>query len=400
MATRARSFWTFAGVLVVLFMGAGAPTPLYVVYERQYGFSPIVLTLVFAVYVVALLAAFVIAGRLSDELGRRPVLLVALPVNILAAAVFLIADATAWLLVARAVQGVAVGLSTAALSAALLDTSPERRPGLGAVISSSAPLAGLAIGALGAALLVQLGPEPTRLVFWVLAAVLAASVVAVALTDEPSPAHGDWRASLRPQVRVPPAARATFAAVAPCMIATWALGGLYLSLGPSLTWLLTGSSSFVVGALVVVALMGTGAITGGLTQNVAPERRMTRGTALVIAGVVVTALAIATESTVLLFAGSIVAGLGFGPAFAGTFGLITREAEPHERAGLISAVYVVSYTAFSVPAVVAGVATTEWGLESTGLVYAAAVVVLALAALVAYRRVSAGAPVARARGAG
>src|SRR3954464_3438842 len=110
MVSRARSFWAFAGVLVVLFMGAGAPTPRYVVYEREYGFSAIVLTLVFAVYVVALLAAFVVAGRLSDHLGRQPVLLLALPINILAAVVFLLADATVWLVVARAVQGVAVGL--------------------------------------------------------------------------------------------------------------------------------------------------------------------------------------------------------------------------------------------------------------------------------------------------
>ena len=125
---RPRDFWVFAAVLAVLFVGAGAPTPLYVVYERQYGFSAIVLTLVFAVYVVALLGAFVVAGRLSDHIGRRPVLLIALPVNILAAAAFLVADATGWLLVARAIQGVSVGLATAALSASLLDTEPAGPP--------------------------------------------------------------------------------------------------------------------------------------------------------------------------------------------------------------------------------------------------------------------------------
>ncbi|MEP6953099.1 MAG: MFS transporter [Solirubrobacteraceae bacterium] len=385
---RPSGFWVFAAVLAVLFMGAGAPTPLYVVYEREYDFSAIVLTLVFAVYVVALLAAFVLAGRLSDHIGRRPVLLLALPINIAAALVFLVADATVWLLIARTVQGVAVGLATAALSASLLDTEPEGHRGRGAVVSSSAPLAGLAVGALGSAVLVQLGPDPTRLVFWVLTAALVASTIAVALTPEPAPAHGQWRAALRPQVSVPRAIRPTFAAVAPCMIATWALGGLYLSLGPSLTRMLTGSSSYVVGALVVVALVGTGATTGALTYAIAPERRMVGGTLLVVAGVVVTGLAIATRSTVLLFAGSTVAGLGFGPSFAGVFALITNRAEAHERAGLISAVYVVSYSAFSIPAVLAGLASTEWGLRPTALVYATAVVLLATAALVAYRRVA------------
>lgn len=187
---RPRGFWGFAAVLAVLFVGAGAPTPLYVLYEKDYGFSPVVLTLIFAIYVVALLAAFVIAGRLSDHVGRRPVLLIALPVNILAAAAFLVADATGWLLVARAVQGIAVGLATAALSAALLDTEPEDRPGLAAVLAASAPLGGLAVGALGSAVLVQVGPDPTRLVFWVLTAALLASTILVAARRSARPATG------------------------------------------------------------------------------------------------------------------------------------------------------------------------------------------------------------------
>ncbi|MDP9345241.1 MAG: hypothetical protein M3P44_05900 [Actinomycetota bacterium] len=120
---------------------------------------------------------------------------------------------------------------------------------------------------------------------------------------------------------------------------------------------------------------------------------MVGGTLLVVAGVVVTGLAIATRSTLLLFTGSALAGLGFGPSFAGVFGLITRSAQAHERAGLISAVYVVSYTAFSIPAVLAGLAATEWGLRRTALFYATAVVLLATAALIAYRRVAARAPV-------
>ena len=383
--SRPRGFAVFAIALGVLVVGAGAPTPLYVVYEREFGFSAIMLTVVFAAYVVALLAAFVITGRVSDHAGRKPLVLIALPVGILATVLFLVANGTGWLIVARAVQGASVGLGTSALSAALIDTESE--PGLGAVISSAAPLAGLAIGALGSALLVELAPDPTRLVFWVLMVLLAASLAAVVATPEPAPAHGDWRATLRPRLSVPRAARATFTAVSPCIIATWALGGLYLSLGPSLTRLLTGSTSYVVGALVVVALVGTGSVTGALTQRVAPERRMVRGTLLVVAGVVVTGVAVALRSTALLFTGSLIAGLGFGPAFAGAFGLVSRTALPHERSGLISAVLVVSYSAYALPAVVAGLATTQWGLRSTALAYTAGVVVLAVAALIAYARI-------------
>src|SRR3954470_17483571 len=124
VGVRERSFTAFGLVLVALFFGAGAPTPLYVVYQDRYGFSAIVLTLIFAVYVLALLITLVVFGRVSDHAGRKPVLLVGVAVQLLAMVVFVVADGTATLLVARAVQGVATGLATSALSAALLDTEP------------------------------------------------------------------------------------------------------------------------------------------------------------------------------------------------------------------------------------------------------------------------------------
>jgi MFS family permease len=386
IGVRDRSFTAFGLILVALFFGAGAPTSLYVVYQDRYGFSEIMLTLIFAVYVLALLVTLVISGRVSDHAGRKPVLLIGMAVQLLAMIVFLVADGTALLLVARAVQGVATGLATSALSASLLDTEPADRPGRGSMISSAAPLAGLATGAIGAAVLVQVGPDPRHLVFWLLVAVYAGALALLAALPEPLPPTGDWRRSLRPRVAVPRHMTGTFLTVAPCMMATWALGGLYLSLGPSLTVELTGSSSHVVAGLVVVALMGTGALTGVLTHGRAPHRLMLGGAGFVIAGVIVAIAAIATRSTAALFIGSTIAGLGFGPGFAGAFRILTDLAEPHERAGLVAAIYVVSYIAFSVPAVVGGIAATSYGLRDTALVYACAVVALATVAALAHAR--------------
>ncbi|MEA2171760.1 MAG: hypothetical protein QOF76_5060 [Solirubrobacteraceae bacterium] len=380
------SFTAFGFILVALFFGAGAPTPLYVVYQERFGFSAITLTLIFSVYVIALLVALVFAGRVSDHAGRKPVLYIGVTVQLLGMVLFLVADSTGWLLAARAVQGVATGLATSTLSAALLDTEPADHPGRGAVVSSAAPLAGLATGALGAAVLLQVGPDPLHFIYWLLIAVYAAALVLVAAQPEPLPGRGDWMASLRPRVAVPRHMVVTFVIVAPCMMATWALGGLYLSLGPSLTVLLTGSSSHIVAGLVVVALMGTGALTGALTHNLSPQRRMLGGASLVIAGVLVTIVAIAARSTVLLFAGSLVAGLGFGPSFGGVFKILTELAEAHERAGLVAAIYVVAYSAFSIPAVIGGIAATHYGLRDTAIVYASAVVVLAMVATAAYSR--------------
>ncbi len=381
-----RSFAVFALVLIALFFGAGAPTPLYVVYQERYGFSDIVLTLIFAMYVLGLLVALVFGGRVSDHAGRKPVLLVAMAVQLIAMVVFLVADGTAALLVARTVQGVATGLAMSALSAALLDTEPARRRGLGAAISSAAPLAGLAGGALGAAVLVQAAPDPRHLVFWVLIGVYAVTLGLLATLPEPLPSSGSWVASLRPRIAVPRRMLPTFVTIAPCMTATWALGGLYLSLGPSLTAQLTGSSNHVVAALVIVALLGTSAVTSASTRSIESSRLMLGGASLVIVGVSVAIVAIASRSTVALFAGSAIAGLGFGPTFAGAFRTLTGLAEPHERAGIVAAIYVVAYPAFSLPAILAGVAGTAYGLRNTALVYASIVVVLAIVAVVAYAR--------------
>ncbi len=377
-----KAFVAFGAILAVFFAGAGAPTPLYLVYQDAYGFSAITLTLVFAVYVLALLVALVVAGRVSDHAGRKRVLVVALVLQLVGMAAFLLADATGWLLAARALQGLATGLATSTLSAALLDTEP--RPGIGSIVASAAPLLGLSGGALGAALLVDLGPDPTHLVFWVLTGAYVAALAGLVLLPEPLEPDGRWRAALRPRVAVPRTVRATFVAVAPCLVATWSLGGLYLSLGPSLTALLTGSDSHVIGGLVVVALMGTGGVTAALSRPLPAERLMLGGAGFVMAGVAITLAAVATGSTVLLLLGSFVAGIGFGPAFAGVLRVLTGRIDAHERAGLMSAVYVVSYTAFSAPAVLAGVAETHYGLRPTALVYGAVVIVLAASATVAF----------------
>jgi MFS family permease len=382
--SRPVAFWALGGLLGLVLFAAAAPSPLYVVYQARWHFSALVLTLVFAVYVLALLATLVCAGSLSDRVGRRPVLLVALGVLAAGMAVFGAARSVGWLLAGRALQGAATGLATSALSAALIDLQPPDRPRLGALVSSAAPLLGLAAGALGTGLLVQYGPDPLRLVFFLLLGAYAASGVLVArLIPETRAGGSGWARPLRVELGVPPHARRPFAAVAPAMIATWALGGLYLSLGPSLAVSLLHTTSHVTGGLVIVALMATGALASVLARDSSAERLMLGGAGVLVIGVGLTLAALHLESTWLFFAGSAVAGAGFGPAFAGAFRTVTALAGPTERGGLVAAIYTVSYSAFSLPAIAAGVAVSHVGLPDTTDVYAVAVMVLAVAAIAA-----------------
>ncbi|MFD9006199.1 MFS transporter [Streptomyces sp. NPDC059582] len=390
--SRPVGFWLLTVTLFALFVAASAPSPLYVVYQHRWGFSPTVLTTIFAVYALALLIALLIVGGLSDYIGRRPVLAVALIVEAASMAVFLTADGVGLLLVARILQGLATGAATGVISAGLMDLQPSPTSRLGSLLNSAAPAAGLALGALGTGLLVQYAPAPTTLVFVLLITAFLLLTAAVYFLPEPvTPQPGAW-ASLRPQMAVPPQVRRTFLATTPCLVATWAISGLYLSLGPSLAVGILHIGSHLVGAVVVATLYSAGTVTSLLARNLAPQRVMAVGCVALAVGTVLTLLALVGPSTPLFFVGTALAGVGWGSSLLGSFSALAALAGPTERAKLFASVYVVSYLAFSVPAVVAGLVTPSLGLRTTTVWYGIVVIVLALLAVVeaAVRRRAAG----------
>src|SRR4051794_7977829 len=198
--SRSRAFWAMASIAVTFPAASAVPSPLYTVYQQRWGFAPSTLTEVFAVYALALLASLLVVGALSDHVGRRPVLAVAIAGEALSLVLFLVAGDVTTLAIARIVQGVATGAALSTLSAALIDLQPPEAPTRGGLVNGVAPLAGLAFGALGCGLLVQTAPAPTTLVFVVLLVMLAGSAVAVALSPETSTMRPGARASLRPRV--------------------------------------------------------------------------------------------------------------------------------------------------------------------------------------------------------
>jgi MFS family permease len=382
-----------AGLFLMLFFASAAASPLYQVYQAQFHFSAATLTAVFAVYVLVLLVTLLVFGSVSDYLGRLPVIITALAFSVAACAVFLAADGVGVLYAARSLQGIATGLASGPIGGALIDLQPPGSHRAPMVISVFASL-GLALGALVTSALVQYAPAPTRLIWWALLAVFAAGIVAVLAMAEPASRRPGVLASLRPRVAVPRQARSTFAAAVPCIVAGWALGGLYLSLGPSLAAQATGSPNLLWGGLVIFLLCGTGAVAAFALRTISPQATMLAGCLFLLAGMAVTFGAIAATASAAFLVGTAVAGVGFGLAFLGSFRVITALAEPDDRAGLVAAVYIVGYLAFSVPALIAGVATTKFGLHSTALVYSASLAVLAAAAvgLLGLRRGSQPAP--------
>ncbi len=380
---RVAAFWLVAVTTAAMLAASSAPSPLYAVYQAEFGFSTITLTTIFAVYVLALLLSLLTVGRLSDFVGRRPVLAAALVLDAAAMAVFLGADGVAWLVVARVVQGLATGAAVGVLGAYLLDLQPPDGSRLGSLINSAAPTAGLGLGAVGTGLLVQYAPHPTRLVFVVLTAlfvVLAASTAALPETVRPVPGA---LAALRPQVAVPSAARRAFLGATPTMLATWALGGLMLSVGGSLLAGVFDVTNHAAIGGVLGLFAASGAAAAIVATNLAPPRMTRIGTSALALGTGLFVVAIADSSLSLFMLASVVAGGGFGSAFLGALRSVTQLAQPHERAALLSAVYIVSYVAFSIPAVVAGLLITHIGLRDTALGYGVFVAAIAVGTLAA-----------------
>lgn len=366
--------------LILTFMAASSvPSPLYALYRAEWGFSPATLTAVFAVYVFSLLATLLTLAPLSDHLGRRPVVLGTIALELVSMGLFLGADSVALLLAARLVQGAATGVALSVLGAGVADLDRQRAP----LINSTAPLIGLGAGALGSSLLATYAPAPTHLVYLLLLLVfLAQGALAWRLPETVTPRPGVLR-SLRPKLAVAPGARPGFVRVMPLDIAVWALGGYLLSLGPTLARQLTGAQSPLVGGLMLAALTGSGAL-GSLLLNQRRAATLTRlGAAALAAGVGLVLLATLTPSALLFFAGIVVAGLGFGVGFLAALRTVMAGAQPAQRASLMAAFLVLSYCAFSLPALAAGAAMAHFGLVATSQVYGALVMLLALVALVA-----------------
>jgi hypothetical protein len=189
-------------------------------------------------------------------------------------------------------------------------------------------------------------------------------------------------ASLRPRVGVPARLRADVAPVVPVMLASWALGGLYLSLGPSVAASLFGLHNHLVGGLVVTMLCGTGSVTGFALRSRSATSLLVPAAALLGGGTLITLLGVLTGSIALAALGTLVAGVGFGASALATFGTFARIAGADERGALFAFAFVISYLAFSLPAVVAGFAGTAFGLRVTAEVYGLAVVLAATSALV------------------
>ena len=375
----AMTLFSFAGALLVA-ASSSASTPLYRLYQQSMQLTPFWITVVFAVYVASLLVALLTVGGLSDYVGRRPVILAAPLLN--AAAMILFAEArdVGQLILARAIQGLCVGTGTTALGAAILDTDRARGP----LLNSVTTFLGMTAGSLGTAVLIAFAPDPLHRVYEVLLGLTALMIALLWVMPESISRKAGALASLRPHVGVPGQSRSILVRLTPANIASWALGSLYLSLMPTVVATAMGVASPWVGGVVVSALMLSAAIAVAACRHWPARRLILTGTSTLSLGVAVSMLGIHAQQVAALLAGTVIAGAGFGSTFSGTLRALLPTAEPHQRAGLLSAFYVQSYLAFSLPAVAAGLSVPLIGLATAAYLYGAGIILLAVMSMMAW----------------
>ncbi len=350
------AFWLAALILSITMLGTTLPTPLYVIYQAQWHFSAALVTVTFAVYAVAVLATLLLAGRSSDQAGRKPVLAAALAFSALSTVVVILAPDVAVLLVGRILCGLSAGLMTGTATAALTELVPATASRRASLVATAANMGGLALGPLIAGLFAQYAPHPTTLVFEVYLAVLAVAGLCLLLVPETvSPRR-------RPELRfaglgIPEQGRSEFIAASVAVFAAFSLLGLFAALAPTFLGNILHQTNHAVQGGVVFLLLAVGTLTQLALARFNSRRVVLAGLGLLLAALALTVAALSQADMAVFLAAAVVAGMAIGAVFLGSLATANRLAPPGQRSHAISAFFVACYTGLIIPVVGVGVAT-------------------------------------------
>lgn len=374
-----RGFWLIAIAFAIAMLGTTLPTPLYPIYERAYGFGALMVTIVFAAYAFGVLAGLLFFGHMSDEVGRRPILVGGLVLSALSALAFFFAHDMTAIFAGRILSGLSAGIFTGSATAALVDLATPERRGRAAAIAVAANIGGLGLGTLLSGILGQYAPYPLQFSYAVDFGLACVAIVCVLMASETVTNRRALRLRVQ-RLRIPAEVRGVFLQAAILGMCGFAVAGLFSAIAPSLLASLLKEPNHALAGLLVFALMGMTA-TGQIAV-----RRFSRGGALFVScsllllGMVMLAASLEWRVTALLFGSAIVEGLGMGLGIGS--GLAEINERIHERRGEVSSAYfVLLYIGLAFPVIGVGLLATHVGLRNSGLIFAAIIAVVLLAVM-------------------
>jgi len=379
------AFFAAACSFVFVFSAAGTPIPLYNTYRAEDGITNAHLGIVSVGYFVAAATSLLVFGRLSNHLGRKSVALAALTSAAVSCVILIGMHGVLTLFIARVLQGLSCGLASSALGSYVVDSAPERPRWLPAAITGSAPMLGIPIGAITCGALVQYGPAPRVLIYEIVTAVLAACAVLMVLSPETMPRTPGAMASLRPRLQAPSGSGRLVLAAGAAFVATWSLGGFYQAFGPSVVAENLGSASPLVAAAVFASVMVLNPLGGPLAGRLPPATGLRAGMALFVLALIGIVASLYAGAILPFIIASLIVGIAQGAASTGGIRALLAHAQPEERAGLLSTIYLISYSGAAIPGIIAGELTSTLDLFQIALGYAALGIIASSVAIIAAR---------------
>ncbi|WP_330241517.1 MFS transporter [Streptomyces sp. NBC_00525] len=365
--------------------GTTAPTPLYPLYGDEFGFTPFTVTVIFAVYALGVVLGLLVFGRLSDQIGRRPVLVAATLLSVMAAVVFLLAQNVTAMIVARIISGFSAALITGAATASLAERLGQHSRVKPATIALFANMGGLACGTLLAGILADLAPSPLRTPWVAMLALAAIAAVGVLLNDESSAHRSGFSLQFQP-LHIPGEIRSDFLRSAMAAGAGFAVLGVLTAVTGLFLGTVLHESSHSLTGLVVFAAFACTALGQLLVRTLKPGTALPAACLGLIVAAVLIATAMATSTLTPLFAGAIVNGLATGIAVGhGISGITTRSA-PQHRGASVSTFFAILYSMLAVPAIGVGILIRETSLRPAGETFSAVVAALSLGVLLSLVR--------------
>jgi MFS family permease len=367
-------FGFVAFAFLVNMFGTTLPTPLYPLFQQRYSFGELMVTVVFAIYVVGVIAGLLLFGALSDEIGRKPVLAAGLAFSAASALLFVFAGSLTPIYAARILSGFSAGVFTGTATAALVDLVPGDRRRLASIVAIAVNLGGLGLGTLVAGLLGDYAASPLRTPFVVDLVLLGAAAVALFLTPETV-----RRRSFRLRIQtlaVPREVRSIFIRAATAGFASFAVAGLFSSVAPAFLGNVLGETSHTLAGALVLILFG-GAIVGQVAVPLLSDRSaLVYGCVIMLAGIALLGLGIGGESLAGLVASAAVVGIGQGLVIGSGLAAINQRAPVERRAETASAFFVVTYVGLALPVIGVGLAAESFGLKTAGVAFSIGVAVL------------------------
>jgi MFS family permease len=376
--SRRAAFVAFAYTLIVTLAATTLATPLYGIYQREWGFSPSMLTVIFAAYMIGVVVALLFFGRLSDQIGRRAVVLPAVILAVVATTMAALAPNMIWLIAARFIVGLSSGLLNATTTAALTEMHGANDPRKAALVASASTIAGLGWGPLMAGLIAQFLPWPTVSPYLIELGLLAPALIGIALAPETLAARAS-KITFHPRVGVPREILFPFLLAGGSIFAGFTVLSYFTSLAPSLIAQELKLGQVWFGGFIVTVMFAASSIAQLALRQIRSEPAMRLGLAALSLGMAAILLSGPVDSVLLLVAGTLLGGLGQGLSFMGSLGLVNHLAPPERRGEVVASYFVAGYLGGTFPVLIVGQFVGLIGLFWATAGMTAGVALLALA---------------------